>query len=137
MDIDLLRRFIAELNTPFVPLGSTLDALRHAALNARIVHRPLEGDQSRLALELEAWDRRTFVDIASVGVAYLHHFGWWGDEPAEDWEPVIGSEDLIDAILAALGAPSIGVRAWCSSEWTVRARVSAGIDHLLSLSTTG
>ena len=130
MNIKSLRSFVAKLDSPFVPVGSTVEALCQASVDVRIVHRPARRHRARLAMELKVSNRCEFVDLAPVGWAFIHHFGWRNDEPALEWEPVMGSEDLIDAILALTNAPSLGARAWCTSEWTVRARASAAVEEL-------
>ena len=130
MNFDALRRFIARLGTPFIPLGRSIEALRDASVNTRTVHRVREGKGAKLALELEVQARRAFVDVSPAGWAFIHHFGWREDELANEWEPVIASEDMIDAILEVLDIPPLGPRAWFSSEWTVRARATKAMDAL-------
>lgn len=133
MDLNYLRQFIAHLDTPFLPLGSTMETLGKASVIVRIVHRPGHQQRASISLELQAKDRCVFIDLAPVGMAYVHHFGWLDDETVETWEPVVGSEDLVDGILALANAPAVGPRVLCSGEWSVRARASAAVDELLKL----
>lgn len=130
VDHKALSQFLSELTEPFIPLNNALQALAAASVIGRLVHSEQCGGSPTICLKVQVGFNSALIELAPAGMAYLHHWGWSLSGFDRDYEPVIECEGLIDAVVQVLNLPLLGPRAYCTSEWTVRARASAAIAAL-------